>query len=87
MREQFTEVRNNSKTVKVIWQYVKQLVEDPDSPVDLVEDVVVEAPPKTAKGKGKATKRKRVQEEDEDEGGPSTKASTSKSRSRKAKVS
>ena len=99
LREQFLDLRNNTRTVKVIWKYIKQLVADPLSPVELVRDGTEGA---GAKGKGKAkakaagkeaavktkgTKRKKGQDDDDEEGHPQKKASSSKSRSTKAKVS
>jgi hypothetical protein len=101
LREQFQDIRNNTRTVKVIWKYVKQLVEDPLSPVKLASE---DAQGAGTKGKGKAkakaagkettakpkgTKRKKGQDEDEDDEDdhPQKKASSSQSRSTKAKVS
>lgn len=87
VREQFTDLRNNARTVKIIWEYVNQLIEDPHSPVDLIEEVAVPAKAVSAKGKGRAAKRKRVDEDEDDDGSaPRAKASSSKSRP-KAKVS
>ena len=102
LREQFQDIRNNTRTVKVIWKYVRQLVGDPLSPVKLASE---DAESAGAKGKGKAkakaagkettakpkgTKRKKGQDEDDaddEDDPPQKKASSSKSRSTKAKVS
>ncbi|KAJ3541922.1 hypothetical protein NMY22_g3705 [Coprinellus aureogranulatus] len=86
VREQYTDLRNNQRTVKVIWQYVRQLVEDPHSPVELVEDAPA-ASKAASKEKGKGTKRKKDHQNDDDEDGPARrpKASSSKSRHTKPK--
>lgn len=99
LREQFQDIRNNTRTVKFIWKYVKQLVEDPLSPVKLASEdaqgagtkgkAKAKAAGKETTAKPKGTKRKKGQDEDdEDEDDhPQKKASSSKSRSTKAKVS
>ncbi|KAF5333571.1 hypothetical protein D9611_002455 [Ephemerocybe angulata] len=74
VREQFTDVRNNSRTVKTLWRYVEQLAEDPLSPVEIEEEVPLPPKPKaTPKGKGKGPAKKRSADEvDNSPAGPST---------------
>ncbi|RXW24701.1 hypothetical protein EST38_g1138 [Candolleomyces aberdarensis] len=75
-RETFKDIRNNGSCVKAFWEFVEQIIEDPDYPIGLQTQ-----PASTSKAKGKKRKIEDVQTS------PSRPGPASKSRSRKSRVS